>query len=123
MLPSDLGWCLVIAGLLKRIAFAPLLLAKRLEAHRVAKQSSETSAANNYYAIISNAVSLLEDKSEKARQELYVKARTILANKRRDGRPYTRRERKALEKAIRDVEKDQELQNHIDALRIELRGP
>ena len=39
------------------------------------------------------------------------------------GDPTLGRERKASEKAIRDVEKDQELQNYIDALRIELRGP
>jgi hypothetical protein len=69
--------------------------------------AAEPSAPNNYYALISDAVSRLEDKSEKARQAIYVKARTVLADKLQGyGRSDTRREWKALEKAIRDVEEN-----------------
>jgi hypothetical protein len=70
-----------------------------------AKTQTPSAATHNYYALISDAVSQLEDKSEEARQAIYVKARNVLADKLQGyGRRDTQREWKALEKAIRDVE-------------------
>jgi hypothetical protein len=70
-----------------------------------AKTQTPSATTHNYYALISDAVSRLEDKSEEARQAIYAKARTVLADKLQGyGRRDTQREWKALEKAIRDVE-------------------
>jgi hypothetical protein len=64
------------------------------------------SASNDYSSIIAGAVSKLPTNNIEARQELYNHARAALARQLEQDPAGIKRERRALEKAIRQVERD-----------------
>jgi hypothetical protein len=66
-------------------------------------------SANDYYSIIAGAVSKLPANTVEARQELYNHARTTLARQLEQEPRRIERERRSLEKAIRQVETDEGL--------------
>jgi hypothetical protein len=63
------------------------------------------SASNDYCSIVAGAVSKLPANTVEARQELYNHARAALARQLEQDPAGTKRERRALEKAIRQVER------------------
>jgi Flp pilus assembly protein TadB len=62
------------------------------------------STSHDYYSIIAQAVLKLPNNTTKARQELYSHARAALARQLEQDPARIKRERRALEKAIRQVE-------------------
>ena len=69
-------------------------------------------SSNDYYSIIARAVSKLPTNTVEARQELYDHARAALARQLKQDRSRIRRERRRLEKAIRQVETSENVETY-----------